>query len=404
MCPLRSYAPTLQPSGSSRLVRGTSRAERSGFGKPATLHDNPTFSPDGRHIAFSRQPCLWEGEEGYHCLDIQLYVMDADGANVRAIPTSQAGIPPEVVEIEKDVVAGSPAWSPDGEAIYYYSQHTYYLSSPDGGEEEILAGPEIRRVSLGGSDELVARNGYSPTVGPDGRVAFVRPRDDDGPPRYTSGRIFSVGPDGSDLRLESASLAHCFAPDFHPGSGRMVCHGFAPAAGLVNDHGSPFAPPGSIQRVGLPDRTIALRGVRGAFPALTTDGEVVSTIRGNHRRAFRRGGNESGGLPLHVSAIDGTGSRELITPPSGIPWDPDVAQEAGWLVFTVGQSFSGARENVDIWKARLDGSGAKNLTAGYDFNAALPSVSADGRRIVFRRPRGPTPGASGLGEITSVRL
>jgi hypothetical protein len=37
VCRLRAGAPTLQPSGSSRLVRGTSRAERSGFGNAKAL-------------------------------------------------------------------------------------------------------------------------------------------------------------------------------------------------------------------------------------------------------------------------------------------------------------------------------------------------------------------------------
>jgi Tol biopolymer transport system component len=312
--------------------------------------------------------------------------MDADGANVRVLPTSQEGIPAEVEDPEREVVAGSPAWSPDGGAIYYYSQATYYVSSSDGDEQSIDIGPDIRCIDLEGGDRVVARKGYSPAIGPGGRIAFVRPDEGDGPPRYTSGQVVSIGADGSDLRAESAAVPGCFAPDYDEATGRMVCHGSVPAVGALGKFELPFAPPGGIRRVRLPDRTLELRGVCASFPALTPAGELLFTTSGV-QRAERTDVRDA---PLRVSALDGTGSRALFTPAAGVAWDAAVASEAGWLVLTVGQPFGGADEDVDIWRVRLDGSEATNLTGGVDVNCALPGVSADGRHVVFRRPRGPS--------------
>jgi Tol biopolymer transport system component len=53
----------------------------------------------------------------------------------------------------------------------------------------------------------------------------------------------------------------------------------------------------------------------------------------------------------------------------------------------VGPTFGASDSDVDIWKVRLDGSGAVNLTPDSPANDAFPSISADGRRIVFRNGR-----------------
>ena len=126
--------------------------------------DHPTWSPDGARIAFTR--------------DYAIYVMDADGANVRRL--SSAGTTND----------GGPAWSPDGTRIAFYSgsgvpAHIYTVK-PDGSALTPLTS---------GLD-----NDYFPTWSTDGsRIAF------------NSGRgsvagIWSMRADGTDLRRLSSGF------------------------------------------------------------------------------------------------------------------------------------------------------------------------------------------------------
>lgn len=373
---------------------------------------NPAFSPDGRHIAFSRQVCLWydpgaargcpdlgsaserpRRSQGAGDVEIELAIMDAEGSNVRTVATADTGIP-QGVEYRLGV-AGSPAWSPDGAAIYYYSVYSYYLDVADRAEDEYVEGGEIRRVALDGlGDILVIPNSYSPAVAADDRLAFVRPLEEDGPDTYYSGQVFSVAPDGSDLRAVSPPLDSwldsCFAPDFDQSTGRMVCHRASPGAvaGPALPQGRSFVPPHGARRVELPDRTVLLRATGGYFPALTPNGEVVSTLRIRSARHARGVDVEGLDVPLHVSGIDGMDLREVFAPSAGgVAWGADVAHDAGWVVVAVGTTFAASDSNVDIWKVRLDGSATVNLTADSPANDAFPSISADGRRIVFRSGR-----------------
>lgn len=213
--------------------------------------------------------------------------------------------------------------------------------------------------------------------------------------------VVSIQPDGSDSRVESAALDSCFAPDFDSGSARMLCHGPGPVddsewhtvasrmvPGLVlPEEGRAFAPPGANRRVELPDRALTVRGIRGFFPALTPAGEVISTLGGISADATRAGLTEAMTESLHISAVDGGGLRELFTPPSGIAWGAAVGGNPDWVVVAVGPPFAASDARVDIWRLRLDGSDPVNLRSDDPTNDALPHISADGRRIVFRSSR-----------------
>jgi Tol biopolymer transport system component len=121
----------------------------------------PALSPDRTRIAFS------SNRSG----NFDLYVMDADGANIRRLTTDGGG-------------EGEPAWTPDGRRIVYTVTRgtaTQIAIIP-------LHGGETRQLTAtsGGS--------HSPAVSPDGRtIAFISAREG-------SPDVYAMNVDGTDQR------------------------------------------------------------------------------------------------------------------------------------------------------------------------------------------------------------
>ena len=167
---------------------------------------NPAFSPDGTRILFSSSrdttvaTSTGAGPPAAY-LASELYVMQADGSDVRRLTHHE----------DWD---GAPAWTPDGQAVVFYSQR-------DGD-------PRIYRTGVDGMDgatpEPISAPGeaaLSPVAAPGGRLAFTARRDD----RWT---IVSTLPDGSDPRIESDTARDYWAPAYDSGSGRLLAHGPGP--------------------------------------------------------------------------------------------------------------------------------------------------------------------------------
>lgn len=75
----------------------------------------PAFSPDGSQIAFVSDRVINEDEGGQF-----IYLMDADGNNVRQLPTENG--------------SRHPAWTPTGEAILYDNGNDIFIINADGSE------------------------------------------------------------------------------------------------------------------------------------------------------------------------------------------------------------------------------------------------------------------------------
>jgi WD40-like Beta Propeller Repeat len=98
-------------------------------------NSEPNWSPDGRQIIFTRQTATIA--PGSHSIQVDVYVMNADGTGVRQL-TSTPGVNEE-----------EPSWSPDGLRIAYFKMPE---RNPDGlGEIWVMNadGGGARRVALG---------------------------------------------------------------------------------------------------------------------------------------------------------------------------------------------------------------------------------------------------------------
>ncbi|MDQ3823377.1 MAG: hypothetical protein M3321_09075, partial [Actinomycetota bacterium] len=154
-------------------------------GRAVARGGEPTWSPDGRRIAFSRL-----GE---------IYVADANGGNERRLTTMQQPV-------------SHPAWSPDGRTIAFSGIRDVYTVPASGGRPKNLTRspkPWLLRTT--------------PSYSPDGRTIAISASTD----AYNSD-VFLLRADGSAMRrLTRSQGAHTrhgeeSVPDFSPDGKRVV--------------------------------------------------------------------------------------------------------------------------------------------------------------------------------------
>lgn len=242
-----------------RLTPGQSpQTVRLGDGKSDETF--PAWSPDGAQIAFASKR-----SGGY-----QVYVMNADGGNVR--------------QISKDFgYAGWPAWSPDGSRIAFVAGEVAASGS--------LVKSELHTIKPDGSD-LKKLTDFGtvlirPRWSPDGRqIVFSFRRAD----AVSTPKIYLTNADGSGQRAVTEGDSRDNGPVWSPDSQRLVYYSNANGTNRDNLFSAAAASPGSRQ----------LTSESGLYPTFSPDSKQV---------IFSRKVGEQ--TQLHVMNADGGNQRQL---------------------------------------------------------------------------------------------
>ncbi len=236
----------------------------------------PAWSPDGRHIAFSSDRAGGNN----------LFLMDADGGNLRQLTHEKAG-----------VGCFSATWSSDGKRIAY--------SRAEGdGHEVWVVGADGKRPH-----RLASRAGH-PTWSPDGKqIAFVSVADG-----FAQSRLCVMNANGSHVHPLTTDYRGTMYPAWSPDGQWIVFSCMADGVlelFLIHPDGA-----------GL--RRLTYLGWMNAFPAWSADGRGITFVHAQPdqgRLAYMR--IDVAGTRLGPSLLAGPHLAETPAPAFGRPaWKP----------------------------------------------------------------------------------
>ena len=215
---------TMNPDGTG-VTNLTRRYTDPNWSPLGNAHGSPEWSPDGTKISFTGTALSDIGS----CCSTNVYVMDADGANLRRLtntPSSSEG---------EDTQA---TWAPGGNWLAFVSTRSEGPSDPDNPTSNFSDDREIYRMDADGTNEqqLTATPSVNtdeqPSISPDGtKIAFASNRhyrffgdrenpdqldiyvmnaDGTGEPERLT---FDAAPTSPTLNLESRSQNPAWSPD-----------------------------------------------------------------------------------------------------------------------------------------------------------------------------------------------
>jgi TolB protein len=263
-------------------------------------NDAPSWSPDGRQIAFTS----FRHGRG------DIFVMNTDGSGERRITSNPT----------HDDLA---TWSPDGSRIAFVSSRDgnlelYVMNADGSGQTRLTTNPE---------------EDFSPSWSPDGRrIAFRSNRDD-------NGEIYTMNADGTALTRLTFHTASDHSPAWGP-DGRIAFVSTRQGTGIyvMNADGS------GVRRLSTfaPNRN-------EYRPSWSPDGSRI---------AFQADRDTPiGNTEIYVMNADGTGQQRLTDYPGHDDW-PVWSPDGNSIAFSRGASFL----TPEIYVMRADGSNLRELT------------------------------------------
>lgn len=251
--------------------------------------------------------------------------------------------------------AVQPALSPDGSTIVFSWQGDLWSTPREGGSATRLT--------------VHPANDISPRWAPDGgRLVFTSDR-------FGNNDIFSMKPDGSDLRRLTYHSGIEFANSISP-DGKYVYAYSSQYTGIIGRYDIVRFPITGGEPVRLTDHPFESE----FLATVTPDGSKVVYNRGAYGAgAWRKPGVHSSAMPdiwVADNTVPLSNHRPLAKSEAGEIF-PAITKD-GWIHYV-----SNKDGWPNLWRMKLDGSGAKRLTNHVNGTMRYPSVSSDGRWAVY---------------------
>jgi Tol biopolymer transport system component len=346
----------LRDMASGRLTQLTGIGTVKGKDGKPDGYFRPTWSPDGKWIAFSSdRNTEWTGhDEGHgweHTQELSIYIIRPDGSGLRKV-ASKPGY-----------CLGSPQWSPNGKRIVFYEmtvEATWGARRPNyigkaysqivsvdvasGARTEHTTGTDLKLQPQYITDTEI---GYLIKYGPNEGLAYTSDR---APVKQTFIRSPSWSADGKSVIYEKVA--------------------FKPVRPLLKPLFSW-------------DKDWDYRHV-DVYPLMSRDGWIAFTDK------------QTGNSSIFIMRPDGSEKRKVFESEGrglsdakvrmGLAgafqpcWSPD----GEWIAFGLGYWFAERNTmTASLWRVRRDGTGAEQLTDG-TLHSGFPSYSADGKELVYR--------------------